>query len=76
MNTTDVVRDLPPLVPAAQAAAVFAVTTRTLRTWIRTGRLRAIRTCPRGAGRVLVPRDSIVEFLARLEAAPYEEIDA
>ncbi len=64
----DLVRDLPRLVGAQRAAEFLNVTTRTLRSWIRCGRLRAIRTAPCGGGRVLVPREELARFIDDLAA--------
>lgn len=55
--------DLPSFVPAKQAADYLNVSTRTLRKWIRCGKLAAMRTAPSGSGRVLIARDEIARFL-------------
>ncbi len=73
IDSRELTKDLPALVKADRAAEFLGVTTRTLRTWIRCGRIRAIRTCPRGAGRVLIGRDELARFLDVLADTPLVE---
>lgn len=63
----DLVSELPALVPATSAAEFLHVSTRTLRTYVRTGRIRALRTSPSGSGRVLIARSELAKFLAECE---------
>jgi excisionase family DNA binding protein len=70
IDGTEVTKDLPRLVGAKRAAEFLGVTTRTLRSWIRCGRIRAVRTAPRGGGRVLVAREEIARFYDELADAP------
>lgn len=60
------VAGLAPLVTLEDAAAFFHVTTRTVRRWIRAGKLSACRTAPTGSGRVLIARADVERFLAEL----------
>ena len=74
MQGYGVVEHLPALVPAADAAGLLNVTTRTLRTWARSGRIRVFKTARGGSGRVLVPRDELARLLsAMLVSTPIEE---
>lgn len=65
-DCAELVSDLPPLVSASVAAERLCVSTRTLRTYIRTGRLRAMRTSPGGSGRVLIAREELARLLASM----------
>lgn len=58
---------LPPLLSAADAAELLGVSTRTLRSWTRSGRLSALRTSPTGSGRVRFRRSEIERFVASCE---------
>ncbi|MCE9638531.1 MAG: excisionase family DNA-binding protein [Planctomycetes bacterium] len=61
-----VLSHLPALVPLDDAAGALHVTERTVRRWLRLGKLRAYRTAPGGSGRVLIARDELGRFLATL----------
>jgi excisionase family DNA binding protein len=56
------------LVPK-EAAAELHVTRRTLRRYVKAGRLRAIRPSGQPKGRMLIPRSEIERVLAAGEAA-------
>lgn len=65
----DLVSDLPRLVPAITVAEFLHVSARTLRKYIRSGRIRALRTSPTGSGRVLVAREEVARFIKSCEEA-------
>ncbi len=65
---------LPALVSLEDTAAFFRVTSRTIRRWVRTGRLSVSRTAPGGSGRVLIAKVEIARLLATMnESTPYEQ---
>ena len=73
LDFSNLVKDLPPLVPAKAAAAFLGVTTRTLRRWASTGRIRVMKTAAGGSGRVLVPRSEIERILEEmLKPTPFD----
>ncbi len=59
---------LPHFLTVAQAASLLAVSTRTVRRWIQTGSLDAVRTARR-TGHIRIPRVGLVGFLDRRSAA-------
>lgn len=58
----DLVKDLPALVTVDKAAELLMVSTKTVRNWISSGRLRALKTSD-GSGRVRVPRLELERLL-------------
>lgn len=62
------VAGMPALLTADEAATALRTSRRNLHRWIAAGRLRAVRGGSGGSSRVLVPRESIKEFLASLNA--------
>lgn len=60
----EVVRELPPLATANEAARALRTTPRNLRRMIAAGRITAVRSRESGSSRVLVPRTSIASYLA------------
>lgn len=65
---SELVSHLPPLVPAKDAADFLGTTTRTLRRWVRVGRITVLRTDNAGSGRVLIPRSEIARLLASMRS--------
>lgn len=63
------VADLPALVPLEQLAGFLHVNVRTVRRWMREGKIRAYRTSPCGSGRVLVARAEVTRLLSELAVA-------
>jgi len=59
---------LPILATERHVAEFFHVHPRTVRRWRDEGRLDSLRTTPSGAGRVLYPRDAVVDLLVVLSA--------
>ena len=57
------VKDLPLLVPAQDAAAFLGIGVRTLRSWVASERIEAFKLHPGRPGRVLVPRSEIKRIL-------------
>ena len=55
------------LTPAG-AAAELHITARTIRAWIASGRLRAVRTDPGRGGRLLVRRSDVLALLLPVQA--------
>jgi predicted site-specific integrase-resolvase len=66
IDPEELVRDLPDLVPAKQAAKFLTLTTRTLRNYRIRGRIRAIKTSPGRSGRVRYPKSEIAKLLAEM----------
>ena len=73
VDISELVKDLPQLVPARQTATFLGVTDRTIRRWAATGRIRVMKTAAGGSGRVLVPRPEIERILEEmLKPTPFD----
>ena len=67
------VAELPALIRLSNVAKFLDVDQRTVRRYIRTGRLRAMKTAAGGSGRVRVARVELARFLATLTThAPFD----
>jgi len=60
----EVVRELPSLATAEEAARALRTSPRNLRRMIAAGRIVAVRSRDSGSSRVLVPRSAIASYLA------------
>lgn len=58
-------RALPDLLTTEEAAAILRCERPRIRDLVRRGDLRGLRPVPRGAGKILIPRAAILEFLSR-----------
>ncbi len=53
-----------------RAAEVFGVDVRTFRRWVRSGRIRACRTSPRGSGRVFFEKAELIRLWESMRQPP------
>lgn len=58
-------QDVPPLLTADEAANLLRSSRRQLNRWIAAGHLKAIKCGPQRGNKLLIPKTSIAEFLAR-----------
>ncbi len=66
------VESLPPLVPLKAVASFLCVNERTVRRWVRAGRIRCFKTDPSRSGHLLVPREEVARFLEeRIVPVPF-----
>jgi excisionase family DNA binding protein len=71
----DVRQSLAPLLTVAECADVLRVSRETVRRHCRAGTLRAVQQhTGRGGSPILIPRASVIEWLARRELFPDVEI--
>lgn len=70
----EAVADLPAVVPVGQAADFLNVTERTLRRWASVGKIRVLRTAPKGSGgKVSVLRSEVARVLAGMvDPVPFQ----
>lgn len=64
-EVAEAVADLPAVVPVARAAVFLNLSERSLRRWASTGKIRVLRTAPKGSGgKVAVLRSEVARVLA------------
>lgn len=57
-------REYPAMLSTDQVAEVVGVSSRTVRTWLASGEIKAVKLSQGRTGRVRVPRAALVAFLA------------
>ncbi len=73
LDVSELVSDLPVLVPFAQAAAFLGVSVRTLRSYIASGRIAAFKYDARRAGKVVIPRGALAKFLETAQVRAFHD---
>lgn len=58
----DAAKELPEIISCKEAAIFCRVCTRTIRRWVASGRLPAVRTAP-DSGRLLIPKSALIDLL-------------
>lgn len=64
LELTTAAAELPPLLTCEQAAKFAHVCKRSIRRWIRAGRLKAGKTHPGRNGKIVVPKTALVALLS------------
>ncbi len=66
IDVATLVAELPLLIPAVRVAELLSIDARTVRRWIASQRIRALKMSRHRAGRVLIPKTEIVRLLTEM----------
>lgn len=74
VRAADAVAGLPAMLTFSEVAGFLRISTRTVRRYVRSGRLTACRTAASGSGRVRVTREEVARLLVAMEVkVPFGE---